>query len=112
MIPNFDPSGNLPVGIYQATLEEIRHRFGQTSHQRGTLTNQLQRVIDLARSTGHLRQVFIWGSYVTNKIIPNDIDLYQFQIQFHHEMVVAISIALEATEVATTGMSYFNSEWV
>ena len=39
------------------------------------LTNHLHRVIDLARSTGHLRHVFIWGSYVANKISPNDIDL-------------------------------------
>ena len=75
MIPNFDQSGNLPIGIYQAALEAIRQRFGQASHRRVALTNQLHRVIDLARSTGHLRQVFIWGSYVTNKITPGDIDL-------------------------------------
>ncbi|MBI1929465.1 hypothetical protein HYR99_35125 [Candidatus Poribacteria bacterium] len=28
-----------------------------------------------SRSQAHLRQVFIWGSYVTNKIISSDIDL-------------------------------------
>lgn len=75
MIPNFDQSGNLPIGIYPATLETIRQRFETASHRRVTLTNQLHKVIDLARSTGDLRQVFIWGNYVTNKITPNDIDL-------------------------------------
>jgi hypothetical protein len=40
------------------------------------MTERLQQVIALAQGTGKLEQVFIWGSYVTDKPDPRDIDLF------------------------------------
>ena len=35
----------------------------------------LERIIELAEDTGGLERVVIWGSFVSNKEFPNDIDL-------------------------------------
>ena len=67
MIPNFNELGDLPMGIHSASLDEIKERFGGGSPQREKITNQLLEVIHLARSTGHLQEAFIFGSYVTVK---------------------------------------------
>jgi len=40
------------------------------------VTERLQRVIALVQGTGKLERVFIWGSYVTDKPEPGDIDLF------------------------------------
>src|SRR5882724_2953921 len=40
------------------------------------VTERLQRVIALAQGTGKLERVFLWGSYVTDKPEPGDIDLF------------------------------------
>jgi len=39
------------------------------------VTERLRWVLELAGRTGQLRRGFIWGSYITNKIAPNDVDL-------------------------------------
>ena len=40
------------------------------------MTERLQRIIALAQGTEKLERVFIWGSYVTDKPDPGDIDLF------------------------------------
>ncbi len=37
MIPEFDPAGNLPAGIHEATWHEIATRYGGTAHRRRLL---------------------------------------------------------------------------
>ena len=75
MLP-FNAQGDLPSGVHQATLAEIVERFGHGAPERVIATEQLQRVIALAQETGKLERVFIWGSYVTAKLDPGDIDLF------------------------------------
>jgi hypothetical protein len=75
-MPLFNAQGDLPSGVYRATLAEILERFGHGAPQRVTVTEWLQRVIALAQGTGKLEHVFIWGSYVTDKPEPGDIDLF------------------------------------
>lgn len=75
MIPDFNELGDLPVGIHRASIDEVVSAFGSGSPQREALTRQLIEIINLARSTGQLREVFIFGSYVTAKVEPNDVDL-------------------------------------
>lgn len=76
MMSPFNAQGDLPPGVHQATLVEVVERFGQGAPERVRVTERLQRVIALAQETGKLEQVFIWGSYVTDKPDPGDIDLF------------------------------------
>ena len=76
MMSLFNAQGDLPPGVHQATLVEVVERFGQDAPERVRVTERLQRVIALAQETGKLEQVFIWGSYFTDKPDPGDIDLF------------------------------------
>ena len=54
---------------------ELQSRFGLASPRRVWLFDRLRAVVDLAARTGKLRRVFIWGSFVTSKPAPRDVDL-------------------------------------
>jgi|RhiMetdeSRZDD1v2_1073273.scaffolds.fasta_scaffold538022_2 uncharacterized protein DUF6932 len=74
-LPAFDEQGDLPVGVHQATLDEVLTHFGHGTPQRQLVTTQLVRIYELARATGKLLRFVIFGSYVTAKPAPNDIDI-------------------------------------
>lgn len=74
-LPNFNNKGELPEGVYQATIEEIVSRFGTGTPQRENVTARLQRIYQLAKSTGKLERLIIFGSYVTTKPNPKDVDI-------------------------------------
>jgi hypothetical protein len=75
MIPKFEKGGNLPKGVHRATLDEIREIFGASSARRKWLIGNLEKISELAKSTGSLERVIVWGSFVSNKELPQDIDL-------------------------------------
>ena len=75
MIPELEKSGNLPKGVCKATLDEVRGIFGASSARRKWLTGNLEKIIELAKSTGRLERVIVWGSFVSDKELPQDIDL-------------------------------------
>ena len=75
MIAEFQKDGNLPKGLYKATLHEVREVFGTGSARRKLLIGNLENIIELAKSTGKLERVILWGSFVSNKEFPQDIDL-------------------------------------
>ncbi len=74
--PDFDDKGDLPVGIYQATLAEICAHFGTSTLQRRIIAQRLTRIYALAQSTGQLARFIIFGSFVTAKPAPNDVDIF------------------------------------
>src|SRR3989442_995016 len=76
-IPSFEPSGLLPLGVHDCTLEEIGARFGsfQSSELRPVLFAKLEKFAAEARSSGIMRSLIVDGSFVTAKAAPNDIDL-------------------------------------
>jgi hypothetical protein len=74
-LPAFNDEGDLPPGIHQATLAETIQRFGQGSARRRAVADRLIRIHGLARSTGHLARCVVFGSFVTYKLDPNDVDL-------------------------------------
>ena len=74
-LPDFDSGGDLPEGVHQATIDEISARFGQGTPQRQTVTTRLLRIYHLAAATGKLDRVIIFGSYITTKPDPNDVDV-------------------------------------
>jgi len=74
-LPAFDETGNLPPGVYRAALEEILTRFcyGDVREHWGHV---LEDVLALARSTGYLEAAYIFGSFITAKATPADVDLF------------------------------------
>lgn len=75
-LPSLTDAGDLPLGVHRASLREIVGRFGSGSPQRKTLALRLERVLELANGTGHLRRFVVFGSFVTDKRDPNDIDVF------------------------------------
>jgi len=74
-LPNFNNKGELPDGVHQATIEEVISRFGTGTPQREDVTTRLQRIYQLAKSTGKLERLVIFGSYITTKLNPKDVDV-------------------------------------
>jgi hypothetical protein len=74
-LPAFDSRGDLPVGVHRATLAEVTARFGHGTPQREFVTSRLVRVYELAQRTRKLERFIIFGSYVTTKSDPNDVDI-------------------------------------
>ncbi|HEX8844979.1 MAG TPA: hypothetical protein VF791_10065 [Pyrinomonadaceae bacterium] len=74
--PEFNEYGDLPVGIHQATLAEVIEHFGRSTVQRRHVAERLLRIYDLAHSTGHVARFIVYGSFVTAKLNPNDVDIF------------------------------------
>ena len=72
MIPQFDADGLLPPGIHWATWDEVTATFGNTPWRR-RLLDGLEMAINILRRAG-CRTVYIDGSFVTSKEVPNDFD--------------------------------------
>jgi hypothetical protein len=75
-LPPFAASGDLPPGIHRATLAEVLERFGSGSPQRMLVGLRLERVYNVAWATGHLARYMVFGSFVTAKPLPNDVDVF------------------------------------
>jgi hypothetical protein len=74
-LPAYNEEGDLPPGVYTATLSEVLSRFGQGSIQRRAVADRLNRLYQLAAATGHLARFVVFGSFVTAKVEPNDVDV-------------------------------------
>ena len=74
--PEFDSNGDLPVGIHQATLPEILRHFGTGTLQRERVGQRLERIFMLANSTRQVARFIVFGSFVTAKPYPDDVDIF------------------------------------
>src|SRR5438876_8464969 len=74
--PAFDSSGDLPVSIHQATLAEVLQHFGTGSLRRQLMGQRLERIYKLASSTGQVARFVVFGSFVTAKPEPGDVDVF------------------------------------
>ena len=95
MIPDFEENGKLPQGIHKANFPEVKKVFGTTSARRKWLIKILEKIIELAKSTGSLERVILWGSFVSNKEFPQDIDLL---LIFKDDLIVE-SVGSEAKPI-------------
>lgn len=75
-LPDFSETGDLPCGVHQASLSETVARFGTGSDRRRLLALRLERIHRLAWQTGHLARFVVFGSFVTDKDEPNDVDVF------------------------------------
>lgn len=75
-LPPFAATGDLPVAVHCATVDEVLLRFGAGTRQRQIVALRLERLYRLARMTGCLARFVLVGSFVTDKPRPNDVDLF------------------------------------
>jgi len=75
-IPEFNETGDLPTGVHKASLAEAVARFAASSNRRKLLTRRLERIHQMASQTGCLARFVVFGSFVTDKDEPNDVDIF------------------------------------
>jgi len=75
-LPPLTDAGELPLGVHRASLREILDEFGVGSAQRKVLALRLDRVYRLAEATNHLARFVVFGSFVTSKLEPQDVDVF------------------------------------
>ncbi len=75
-LPPLTDAGELPLGVHRASLREILDQFGVGSAQRKILALRLDRVYRLAEATNHLARFVVFGSFVTSKLEPQDVDVF------------------------------------
>lgn len=73
MIPEFDANNNLPPGMHDATMAEVQARFVHNEKRRQLFAGLVQVVSILKES--NCPEVFLDGSFITAKELPNDYDL-------------------------------------
>jgi hypothetical protein len=71
-IPPFDESGNLPEGIWEATIEEVKERYAYNFRRRWHL-ERLEKAIQLIKDAEGTT-LFLDGSFITSKDRPDDYD--------------------------------------
>ena len=74
--PEFNRNGDLPRGIHRASLGDVIEHFGTSNLRRAILAQRLNRIYDLAVGTGQTARFIIFGSFVTNKPNPQDLDIF------------------------------------
>jgi hypothetical protein len=113
-LPPFNELGELPPGVHRATLGEVIDRFGQGSVQRRIVANRLTRLYALVASTGGLGRFVVFGSFVTAKANPNDVDIVvpmedSFDLASVHGETAMVFQHLDAE--ARFGASVFWTRW-
>ena len=74
--PKFNNNGDLPRGIHKASLSDVIEHFGKGNFQRAILAQRLDRIYDIAVGTGQTARFIIFGSFVTDKTNPQDLDIF------------------------------------
>lgn len=72
-IPKLNDNGELPAGEHLTSLDEIERVYGSHTDQRKNLMGGLYAAVSNFEAAG-VTTIWIDGSFVTDKDIPNDID--------------------------------------
>jgi hypothetical protein len=72
----FDGNGDMPPDIHPATLADVVAHFGSGTPQRQRVARRLEHIYALAKASGHLARFIVFGSFVTAKPSPNDVDIF------------------------------------
>lgn len=75
-LPPIAQTGDLPQGVHRASLQEVLNYFGEATVQRKLVGMRLRRVYNLVAATGHLKRFIVFGSFVTAKAEPHDVDVF------------------------------------
>ena len=94
MIPHLDADGILPPGIHWTAWDEVSSVFGSTPWRRQLLTG-IGMAIESLRRAG-FRTVYIDGSFVTSKEIPNDFDACWEEVAVGPEFLDPVLLTFDA----------------
>ena len=86
IIPPLTGEGCLPPGIHSTSLNAILTRFSSGSARREGLGTLLHEVVQAAGFYPTIKRILVWGSFVTDKPEPNDLD-YSLVVGVGHEFV-------------------------
>jgi hypothetical protein len=75
MLPPLNSTGDLPPGIHRTGWDEIERRFGKGAPRRSSALAKLRHLHELAARTGALERFLIFGSFVSSKAEPRDVDI-------------------------------------
>jgi len=74
VLPPFNERGDLPAGVHAAAWDELAERFGVGAVRQARLRT-LRHLHLLVAATGHLERFLVFGSFVTSKDEPGDVDV-------------------------------------
>jgi hypothetical protein len=74
-LPPLNEHGDLPMGIHAATWSEMEIRFGSNTPARIRAFYKLKLLHKLASLTGRLTRFLVFGSVVSDKAEPRDVDV-------------------------------------
>jgi hypothetical protein len=74
--PSFNDEGDLPLGVHPAALQEVLDHFATGTAQRKAVGLRLERIYRVATATGHVGRFIVYGSFITDKPEPNDVDVF------------------------------------
>lgn len=98
MLPDLNSDGELPTGVHIADWQEFESRFGGPSPRRIWLLGRLRALAELAAASGHLSRLFDWGSFVTGKPAPRDLNV-----------LLIMSADFEVDRLPASGQAVFDS---
>ena len=113
MIPEFQSGGNLPVGVHWATWDEIVERFGTTPWRKDLLEGFRSAMDGLNRAG--CRTVYLDGSFVTSKQVPNDFDACWDETGVDMTLIDPVLLEFDrgrAAQRAKYGGEFFPATWV
>jgi hypothetical protein len=111
-LPSSNELGDLPPGVHRTAIEALVERFGQGSEQRRLVTRRLLHILGMAQRTDHLSRLIVFGSYVTDKLNPNDVDVILVmddEFRLEHCPIEAKGLFDHATAQARYGASISGS---
>jgi hypothetical protein len=100
VLPELTKDGELPPGVHVADWQEFQSRFAGSSPRRIWLFGRLRTLVELAATRRKLRRVFVWGSFVTAKGAPRDLDVLPIMDE-----------DFEVDEIAVPAQAVFDSVW-
>jgi len=110
--PEFDLNGDLPEGIHQATLTEVLQHFGTVTVQRRLVAQRLERIYKLAFSTGQVVRFIVFGSFVTAKSDPVDVDVFMLMEDSFDSSRVAGEAAIVFDHLAVQNVEGASVFWI
>lgn len=75
-LPAFTETGDLPLGVHSASLRETLEQFAFGTPQCKIVAMRLERIFRLASATGQVARFVVFGSFITEKPEPNDVDVF------------------------------------
>ena len=84
-LPEQNEHGLLPIGLHAASGAQIMARFGVGSTARERQAQLLRQILAAASSYEAIKHVLLWGSFVSDKAEPRDLD-YSLVVSVDHRM--------------------------